>query len=75
LSPTQQVSFCANRKNRVDPFSYKRLRLAVELICFKEDAMALDLNKDVFQMVLARIRQRADSLRSIWRFDHVGMEG
>lgn len=37
--------------------------------------MALDLKQDVFQSVVARVRERADSLRNMMRFHNSGIEG
>jgi len=37
--------------------------------------MALDLNQDVFQPVVARVTERTDSLRSVKRFSNAGIEG
>ena len=37
--------------------------------------MALDLKQDVFQSVVARVRERGDSLRSMMRFPNSGIEG
>lgn len=37
--------------------------------------MILDLYRDVFQPVVARVTERADSLRSVKRFSNSGIEG